>query len=135
MKNILRPLLIGFVSWLLIFLASVCLFGLKHSNARLFEILMSIVLTACAAALSLLYFRKIRTAFVREGLVLGATFVCCNIGFDLPMFSAGPMKMPLAQYFNEIGFAYLCMPIISVGLGCALQRLSRAEHPGGVCLS
>ena len=39
MKKILRLVLFGFLSWLLIFAASVCLFGLKKEDARLFEML------------------------------------------------------------------------------------------------
>jgi hypothetical protein len=42
------------------------------------------------------------------------------------MFSAGPMQMPLARYFHEIGIAYFTMPIISVGFGCAFYRCNRS---------
>jgi hypothetical protein len=128
LKKFLRLILFGFLSWLLIFVASICLFRLRKQDARLFEILMSVVLTTCAVGFTVLYFRKTHAAFLREGMLLGAAFVGCNILFDLPMFSAGPMQMPLAHYFNEIGLAYLAMPIISIGLGYALERRSRTER-------
>src|SRR6266446_9234447 len=127
MKKLLRLVLFGFLSWLLIFAASVCLFRLKKEDARLFEVLMSMVLTACTVGFTLLYFRKIQTAFLREGILLGVAFVACNILFDLPMFSAGPMQMPLAPYFKDIGIAYLTMPIISIGFGYAFHRLGRPD--------
>jgi hypothetical protein len=128
MKKFFRLVLFGFLSWLLTFVASICLFPLKKQDARLFETLMSMVLTACAVGFTVLYFRKTQASFLREGILLGAAFVGCNILFDLPMFSAGPMQMPLARYFKEIGFVYFAMPIITIGFAYALGSAMR-PHP------
>jgi len=122
MKKLGRLLLFGFLSWLLTFGASVCLFSLKKDNERLFEMLMGIVLTICTVVFTLLYFRKVRAAFFHEGVLLGVAFVVCNNLFDLPMFMAGPMRMPLFHYLKDIGIAYLSMPIISVGFGYGIQK-------------
>jgi hypothetical protein len=122
MKKFLRLVLFGFLSWIVTFGASICLFGLKKENEHTFEIIMGMVLTLCTVGFTLLYFRKIRTAFFREGVLLGLAFVACNILFDLPMFLAGPMRMPPERYFAEIGIAYFSMAIISIGVGCALRR-------------
>jgi len=124
-KSVFRLLSFGFLSWLVTFGASVCLFFLKKGNERLFETLMGIVLTSCTVISTALYFRKIQTAFIREGALLGLAFVTCNILFDLPMFSAGPMQMPLLHYLKDIGIAYLSMPIVSIGFGCGLHRVAR----------
>jgi hypothetical protein len=120
--------LFGFLSWLLTFAASVCLFRLKMQDPRLFEILMSMVLTTCSVSFTILYFRRTHTAFLREGVLLGAAFLGCNILFDLPMFSTGPMQMPLSRYFKEIGFAYFVMPIISIGFAYALAFSMRRNR-------
>jgi hypothetical protein len=122
MKKFLRLVLFGFLSWIVTFGASICLFGLKKENEHTFEISMGIVLTLCTVGFTLLYFRKIRTAFLREGVLLGLAFVACNILFDLPMFLAGPMRMPPERYFAEIGIAYFSMAIISIGVACALRQ-------------
>jgi hypothetical protein len=122
-KKFLRLVLFGFLSWLLTFGASVCLFFLKKDNEHLFETLMGFVLTTCTVVFTTLYFRRIQTAFIREGVLLGLAFVTCNILFDLPMFLAGPMRMPWFRYLKDIGIAYLSMPVVSVAFGCALQRL------------
>jgi hypothetical protein len=121
MKKFLRLVLFGFLSWLVIFVASVCLFSLKKDNARLFEMLMSFVLTGCTVGFTALYFRKVQAAFLCEGILLGLAFAGCNIAFDLPMFLAGPMQMPLPRYLQDIGLAYLSMPIISLGFGYVLE--------------
>jgi hypothetical protein len=89
---------------------------------NLFEVLMGCVLTTCTVGFTALYFCKIKTDFLREGLLLGAAFLACNILFDLPMFSFGPMQMPLARYFKNIGIAYSSMPIVAVGVGYILRR-------------
>jgi len=83
----------------------------------------------CSVGFTLLYFRKIRTAFFREGLLLGLAFVACNILFDLPMFLAGPMQMPPERYFTQIGVAYLSMAIISIGFGSALRQRPNRTAP------
>lgn len=124
MKKFLRLLLFGFLSWFVTFAASVCLFALRKSDGHLFELLMGIVMTACTVAFTIFYFRKINSGFLREGIVLGAAFLACNLLFDLPMFSFGPMRMPLARYLKDIGLAYLNMPIIAFGVGYILQRVN-----------
>jgi len=126
-KKFFRLVLFGFLSWLMVFGASVCLFSIKNDSEHLFEILMGFVLTTCTVAFTILYFRRVHAGFLGEGCLLGLAFVACNLLFDLPMFSAGPMKMPLLQYLKEIGLAYLSMPIISIGFGCVLQTHTSCE--------
>ena len=122
MKKFLQLVLFGFLSWLVTFGASVCLFALKRSDEHLFEVLMGMVLTACTVGFTTFYFRNVKTRYLREGCLLGLAFVACNLLFDLPMFSAGPMEMPLIRYLKDIGIAYLSMPIISIAFGLALQK-------------
>ena len=133
MKKFFRLLLFGFLSWLLIFGASVCLFPLKKDSEHLFEILMGFVLTICTVAFTILYFRRIHARFLWEGCWLGLAFLACNLLFDLPMFSAGPMKMPLLRYLKEIGLAYLSMPIISIGFGYVLHARTRRQSALANC--
>lgn len=122
MKKCFRLFLYGFLSWLVTFVVSVCLFPLKKSDGHLFELLMGIVLTSCTVGFTVFYFQKVKSGFLREGVQLGAAFLACNLLFDLPMFSFGPMQMPFFHYLKEIGLAYLSMPIIALGVGCILHR-------------
>ena len=122
MRKFGRLLGFGFLSWLLTFAGSLCLSPFRDSQRTTFETLIGIVLTASTVLFTLLYFRKISTSFLREGLLLGAAFVFCNILFDLPMFLSGPMQMPLAEYMKDIGLAYLSMPLITLAIGYTLQK-------------
>lgn len=122
MRKFGRLVLFGFLSWLAIFSASICLLSVQRGDTRLFEMLMGLVLTLCTVFFIGLYFRRIRSAFAREGILLGLSFFSCNILFDLPMFMAGPMQMPFLHYLKNIGVAYLSMPVMSIAFGWALQR-------------
>lgn len=122
MRKLGRLLGFGFLSWLFTFAGSLCLSPLRDSQRTTFETLIGVVLTASTVLFTLLYFRKISTSFLREGLLLGAAFVICNILFDLPMFLSGPMQMSIVEYMKDIGLAYLSMPLITIGIGYALQK-------------
>jgi hypothetical protein len=47
-----------------------------------------------------------------------------SILFDLPLFSHGPMKMPLTSYLSDIGVAYLMYPAIAIPVGWLLEARS-----------
>jgi hypothetical protein len=121
-KQFGRLLLYGFLSWVVTFGGSVCLFPLKSNNQTTFETLIGVVLTISTVLFTVLYFRRAGKDFVKEGVRLGVSFLVCNILFDLPMFLAGPMKMPLGAYMKDIGLAYLSMPVISVGFALGVRR-------------
>ena len=129
MKKLGRLFLFGFLSWLFTFGGAMCLSPLRIAHRTMFETLIGVVLTISTVLFTLLYFRRVQTAFIREGLLLGVAFFVCNILFDLPMFLSGPMQMPLGEYMKDIGLAYFSMPVVSIGFGYVLQR----EHQNGQC--
>lgn len=127
-KTIGRLFLFGFLSWLVTFGGAMCLSPLRTAHRTTFETLIGVVLTLSTVLFASLYFRRVQTAFVREGVLLGIAFVVCNILFDLPMFLSGPMRMPFGDYMKDIGLAYLSMPVVSIGLGCMLRRAHGTPH-------
>jgi hypothetical protein len=126
MKHLGRLVLWGFVSWAVTLSGSMCLFPLKQARLTLFDTLMGSVLSLSTVLCTLAYFRPIRRGYVREGIQLGMAFLACNILFDLPLFAAGPMQMAPADYLQDIGLAYLAMPVVSVGYGYGMSRAARA---------
>ena len=122
MKKFLRLLLFGFLSWLLTFSGALCLTPLRQVHRTTFETLIGVVLTISTVLFCVLYFRKVRAGFLREGVLLGMAFFGCNILFDLPMFLAGPMKVPMQEYLRDVGLAYLSMIVISIGFGYHLRQ-------------
>jgi len=59
------------------------------------------------------------TAFVREGVMLGALWLALNVVIDLPLMLTGPMKMTLLEYAADIGLTYLIIPTVTIGIGLA----------------
>jgi hypothetical protein len=125
MRKLLRLFLFGFLSWLFTFTGAMALSGFRENNRSLFESLMGPVLVTSAVVFTLLYFRRVDARYFREACWLSIAFVACNILFDLPMFMEGPMRMPFLAYWNDIGLAYLSMPIIAFAIAWQTRRLQR----------
>ena len=112
MKSIKFALLYGFLIWLIVFAVAIAAFSLRESNRPLFESIMPVALTACVTVLGVVYFRRVDSNPVREGLWLGLIWFGINLALDQLMFSWGPMKMSFTDYFSDIGVTYLLIPII-----------------------
>src|SRR5258708_40004089 len=109
-----RTILLGILSWLAPFLLSMLVFPLKHSNAPLFETLMSVATVATAAVLLPRCFRN-TTVAVHRAVLVGAMWLAINLLLDYPLFAFGPMKMSAWNYYSEIGFEYLIFPVFGFG--------------------
>ena len=57
--------------------------------------------------------------------MIGAAWLVINLVIDLPLFSAGPMATPLADYVKDIGLTYLIIPAVTIGMGYLLEKKSR----------
>ncbi len=109
-----RAIGLGFLSWLVPFLAGFLAFPLKKSNAPLFGTLMALIVLLTAGALFRLYFRN-RELTVAQAVVVGALWLAVNLVFDYPMFAYGPMRMTAWAYYSEIGLSYLIIPAFAFG--------------------
>jgi len=128
MKRYLKILGFGFLVWLVPFAVSFLVFPLKKSDRFLFESIMSVVVTVSAVAFAVLYFRKMRSGFVKEGIVAGVIWLAVNLALDLCLFMEGPMKMPFIDYMKQIGLEYFAIPAVCIGLGCSLKMcIARTE--------
>ncbi len=122
MKSLGRALLYGFLVWLIPFVVSIVIFPIKTSLPPLFESIMPVVVTVCGVLFSNLYFRRVETGFVKEGVALGVIWLVISVGMDLLMFMWGPMKMTFVHYMMDIGLAYLIYPAITIGFGYLIEK-------------
>lgn len=127
MKNIGKIILFGFLLWLTVFAASFIIFPIKQSNPPFFETLISIILSASTVLYGYLYYRK-EVITLKNCIITGLIWAAVNILIDLPLFSYGPMKKSLPDYFTDIGLTYLMIPIILSAF--ALRR--KEKSPAGV---
>lgn len=117
-----KAVLYGFLIWLLTLAVSMIIFPIKKSRPELFDSIMPVALTLLGTGFVISYFRNCATRPMREGVLLGAIWLGVNIVMDLPLFSYGPMKMPLVDYFADVGLTYLILPAITVGAGFQAAR-------------
>jgi len=124
MNKYLKIALFGFLVWLIPFAVSFFIFPLKISAPALFESIMPVVISICAALFSILYLKKLEAGFLKEGIMLGVIWFAISLALDLLMFMWGPMKMTFANYMMDIGLTYLIIPTITIGFGYLTNRLA-----------
>ncbi len=115
-KPVFRLLALGFVIWLVPFLAAFAIFDLREANRPLFESIMPVVLTATVVLASVLYLRGKEGVSVKYGLVAGLVWMAMSLGLDFPMFFGGPIDITPAQYIADIGLTYLIILIVPLGM-------------------
>ncbi len=123
MKKYLRLGLFGFLVWLIPFVVSFLIFGLKTSLPALFESIMPVVVVICTVVFAVVYLRKVKADFLKAGIVVGIAWLVICLIFDLLLFMEGPMKMSFGDYMMDIGLVYLTIPVITMGFGWLLGKV------------
>ena len=127
MHSIKRALIYGFLIWLIPFAVAFAIFPIRESNRIMFESIMPVVVAGSVVIFAMLYFKRVNSASVWEGLKLGLIWFGISFIIDLFMFSAGPMKMSFGDYLADIGIVYLMIPIITIGFAGSLCGRSIPE--------
>ena len=122
MKSIKLAFIYGFVVWIVPFVIAFLIFPLRTSDRPFFESIMPVAVSVATVIFTVLYFKKVKMNFLKEGILLGIVFFAVSIAFDLLMFSKGPMAMPFLDYVKDIGFTYLLIPVITIGVGYILDK-------------
>jgi hypothetical protein len=108
----------GVALWLVPFVVSLLLFGIRENNRALFESLITVVGVAGAVTASLLHFRDISKPGMAVGLEVGVAWAAISIIIDLPIF-LGLFGMSLPDYAADIALTYLAFPAITLGMALA----------------
>ncbi len=125
-----RAILHGFLVWLAAFVIAFLIFPFRESSRPLFESIMPVVVASATAVLAVVYFRRVRKGFVREGILLGCLWLAINVVMDLPlMLTAGPMQMTVWQYFGDIGLTYLIIPAVTIAIGFSCEQVAAFQQP------
>ena len=101
---------------------SILIFPLRDAERPLFEAIMPVVLTVFCVLFANLYFRKLKSNFVREGLILGVLWFVVRVVIDLPLLTLSPLNMSFVEYMKDIGLTYLILPAITTGFGYLLEK-------------
>jgi len=111
----------GFLLWITVFIASFIIFPLKETNPPFFETLVTIFLCLFTVLATVIYFKN-SIPDVKKAITVGLIWMIINIVIDLPLFSFGPMKKSLYDYFTDIGFTYLIIPVITTGMAIVIKN-------------
>ena len=123
-KLIARNLLLGFLSWLVPFAASFLFFkpgGELAVPYAMFKSTIMVIGVISGCYLLFRYFKLVDDDFVRNGIIVGVSWLTINIVLDV-LVLIPIMKITLADYFVTIGLSYLAIPTISIAMGFLLER-------------
>jgi len=116
LKNVKLALLYGFLIWLVPFILAIIIFPIHEQDRPFLESIMPVALVSVTVYFAVKYIRQVKSMdTAQEGLVLGVLWMLICVVFDLLFFSWGPMKMPFVNYWKDIGFTYLLIPVITSG--------------------
>jgi hypothetical protein len=119
MTSWVKALLFGLLIWLVPFVVAFAAFPLKESWRSLFESIMPVTLTLTVVPCAVLYFRRVHTGFVREGIRVGLLWLGISVAIDLPLMLNPPINYTLTEYAADIALTYAMMPVITVGVAVA----------------
>lgn len=112
-------LILGFLSWLVPFLASVPFFspsGQILVQTDLFKSVMVVVGAAAGILLLVILFGKVRSRYIETGALAGIAWLLINCLFDLGIL-VGLFGMDLLSWTFGIAFRYLTIPVFAAGAG------------------
>jgi len=124
MNKYLKICLFGFLVWLIPLIVSFLIFGLHEDYRPLFESIMAIAVTLSVAIFSVLYFKTVDKEYVKEGVMIGITWLIINLIIDLiiMVLLESPMQMAIGDYMMDIGLTYVIIPVITIGFGMILEK-------------
>jgi hypothetical protein len=120
----LRLVLLGFITWLVPFVASFGFYdrlGNLNVSYGFFKSVMVVISSITGMFVLFYHLKLIHTNYMREGFIAGMVWLVINYVLDI--FILIPMAgMTLTEYFSTIGLGYLQIPVISTSVGMILQR-------------
>lgn len=122
MSSLKRILGYGFLIWAIPFIVAIFIFPLRENERPLFESIMPVAVALAVVICTLPYNKKIESNFLKEDIYFGLWSLLICIVIDLLMFMWGPMKMAFIDYMKDIGITYLMIPVITYGIGKAIEE-------------
>ncbi|KAF5086513.1 hypothetical protein [Methanobacterium aggregans] len=123
MNKTLKIILYGILMWLVVFLVSFLIYPLKQWANPFFESIMPVVITVTVVALTITYFKQQNKDFLRESALIGVSWFVISIAIDLVMFlPPSPMHMGLSDYMTDVGFTYIIIPTVTLGMGYTADK-------------
>lgn len=119
MKNFFKILLFGFLTWLVPFVVAFFFYdrnGQPTMDIFFIKSILMVVSAIFGAYLLVVYFKQLKENFLKEGLIVGFSWLVINWLLDIVILL--PMaKMTFEDWFTQIGLRYLVIPVFSISFG------------------
>ncbi len=126
MNKYLKMGLFGFLTWLIPFVVGFLLYspeGQLLVDQLVFKSIMVVAGSITGALLLVLYFKKITSGYLFEGVVVGLVWLAINLLLDIVVLV--PLSgMTIGNYFSQIGLSYLSIPTTSIAIGFVAKHAS-----------
>jgi len=129
-KKYAKIISFGVILWLVPFLTGfpfVDASGEFLIRETFFKSVMIVVSSLAGVFLAVIYFQKVKTGYVKEGITIGLAWLLISLVLDLLLVRSGFFAMSYTHYFQDIGLRYLSIPIYTLGMGYATrEKLSKS---------
>ena len=111
----------GLLVWLIPSLVSVT--SAFFSGAmNVFEIVSATAIAVTVIVFSYLYLNSLNASFVKEGVLIGISWLILSIVLDLILITAGISQLNLTNYAMYVAPMYIIIPAVTIGLGLYMNR-------------
>ena len=111
----------GIILWAVPYVTSIPLLPLIQSDPIFFKTIMIVEGSLLGGLLTAIYFTKVQTNYLREGILLAAIWITLNWLLDfVALLPFTHQTVP--RYFAEIGLRYLAMAAPTIAVGYVMQR-------------
>ncbi len=127
-KSLKASLGYGLLVWVIPFALAFILFPIRNSDRIFFESIMPVALVATVAVLARIARNK---EFLRSWQT-GLLWLAMSVVLDQAFFTWGPQKISFTDYWKDIGFVYLVIPVITWAVYYSISKSSTiAAHEVG----
>ncbi|MFH0968699.1 MAG: hypothetical protein V1862_13550 [Methanobacteriota archaeon] len=129
MRNLLRIIGYGILTWLIPFLVSIPFYsreGVILIDQTLFKSIMIVTGSVVGAFCIIRYFRDQTSRFARVGCILGFSWLLINWVLDIVILI--PLGgYDLSTYFSQIGLRYFIIPVMTIMAGIVADQVNENE--------
>lgn len=115
MKSLKASLGYGLLVWVIPFALAFMLFPIRNGDRIFFESIMPVALVVTVVVLARIARNK---EFLRSWQT-GLLWVIMSVVLDQAFFTWGPQKISFTDYWKDIGFLYLVIPVITWAIASA----------------
>lgn len=114
----------GLLVWVIPFAVAFVLFPLRNGDRIFFESIMPVILVATVLVLA----RVLRSKEMLRSWQTGVLWLAISVILDQAFFTWGPQKISFTDYWKDIGFVYLLIPVITWAVHYTAPTVTSLPH-------